>query len=184
MVFSGLSLLSGPASHDSAALEALNLTQTNAIGNIEVFHYLFKKYGYDEAKMGMNLLNFSNVTVARPGFAAYYGTSVQLAGLFSILGRSLSALLGEVDGAVSRKRLLLTQQQPVSQALQQHLLAHIYDQLPVNQEMSYLYTNNTGVIASIMNTTYSSAAVNRSHVPAVPAQKLQEFYDGVAYVSI
>jgi hypothetical protein len=176
-VITPMSSLSLVAARDPDVLEELGLTAQEAVGSRAVLSYVFKKYGYDETAMGMDLLTFEGATIGRPVFTAFYGTNVQLSGLFSVLSSTLAPLLGLP--AVSR-RLLGTSD--LQKALMQELSTKIYENLQVNPTTSYFQTGNAAAITSILNETYTNIATQFSGVPVVGAAKLSELYNGVAKV--
>lgn len=183
-----ISTLSLVASRDPEVLEMLGLTAQEAVGSRTILSYVFRKFGYDEANIGMDLLTFDGATIARPVFTAFYGSNIQLAGLLSILSACLAPLLTQSPGSV---RELLAQSpgsvtEPLQDLLMEELSIAIFDKLKTNQlvqpSTSYINTGNTSVIASIMTSTYDRVAtvIGKS---SVHDSQLTEFFQGVAQVS-
>jgi hypothetical protein len=174
-----LASLSLVAARDPDVLTELDLTTQEAIGSREVLSFVFKKFGYDEASMDMDFLTFESATIARPGFAAFYGTNIQLAGLFSILGSCLGPLLKPSGGG----RRLLQISPELESALWEELAVNIFDHLQINPTGSYFKSGDDKVLISILNETYSNLAGRFDDEPEIDAAKLTELFEGIAKVS-
>jgi hypothetical protein len=179
VVITPLASLALAAARDPQVLAHLNLTTQQALGSRKLLSYVFKKYGYDEAAMGIDLLTFENATLSRPAFAAFYGTNIQLAGLFSILTAALRPLVAQTGS----RRLQETTTADVDQELQRQLATNIYNQLAVTPFTSALRTGDTAAIATVMRATYDNVCKKFNTVPSVDAIKLDQFFLGVAQVT-
>jgi hypothetical protein len=183
VVITPLSTLALVAARDPDVLFELDLTTQQAIGSRKVLSHVFKQYGYDEAAMGMDLLTFENATLSRPIFTAFYGTNIQLAGLFSVMSSALRPLVAQTGDGDGRRRLQQTTTADLEQELQRQLAINIYDKLSVNPFTSVIHTGDTDIIANIMRATYAAVSGNFSDVAPVDATKLDQFFLGIAKVS-
>jgi hypothetical protein len=178
VVITPLASLALAAARDPQVLSQLGLTTQQALGSRKLLSYVFKKYGYDEAAMGIDLLTFENATLSRPAFAAFYGTNIQLAGLFSILTAALRPL-----AQTGSMHLQETTTAELDQELQRQLAINIYNQLSVTPFTSALRTGDTAAIVNIMRATYDNVCKKFNIVRSVDAIKLNTFFLGVAQVS-
>lgn len=178
-----MSSLSLAAARDPAVLEELDISYPEAIGSRTLLSYVFKKYGYDEKALGMDLLTFEGATIARPVVTAFYGTNIQLAGVMSILSSTLVPLLG-LSGASRRLLGSSADVAQVQDALMNELLTNIFGHLKVDPTTSYFKTGDADVIQGILNETYTNIATQFSDaVPVVKAVKLSELFAAIAKVS-
>jgi hypothetical protein len=182
VVITPLASLALAAARDPNVLEELDLTTQEAVGNRMVLNHVFKKFGYDEDAMVMDLLTFENATLARPVFTAFYGTNIQLAGLFSVMSSALKPLVAQTGDGGSR-RLLQSSSADIQQELQKQLATNIYSQLSILPLTSSIRTGDSKVIARIMEDTYASVCDTFGDVPEVDDSKRAAFFLGVAKVS-
>lgn len=176
-VITPLATLALAASRDTTLLDELKLTTQQAIGSRKVLAAVFKKYGYDEASIGIDLLTFENATIARPMFAAFYGTNIQLAGLFSIMSAALTPILPKP--AVPATRRLLADSTSPAQAISEALTFNIYKMLAVTPAASLIDTTD---ISSLLAAAYADASAKVTGVAPVDAAKQTDFFKAVAKV--
>jgi hypothetical protein len=171
------------ASRDPAVLSELDLNTQEAIGSRDVLTYVFKKYGYDEAALGMDLLTFTNATIARPAFAAFYGTNIQLAGLFSILSAAVTPLLPTHPAPTTLRRLLQTPTVDPAKALSEALAINIFKYLPVTPATSIIDTSDKTAMRRLINAVYAEVSAKIGGVAPVEFAKLAKLAGAVAEVS-
>jgi hypothetical protein len=182
-VITPLATLALAASRDAATLTQLELTTQQALGSRELLSYVFKKYGYDEAALGMDLLTFTNASIARPAFAAFYGTNIQLAGLFSIMSAALTPVLPKPAVPATRHLLDAPVEVDAVKALSEALTINVYKYLPVTAATSLIDTSDAAAMLSLMNGVYADVSAKVSGTPTVTDAKLTQLFAGVAEVS-
>jgi hypothetical protein len=181
-VITPLATLALAASRDPAVLAELKLSTQEAIGSRDVLSYVFKKYGYDEAALDMDLLTFTNATIARPAFAAFYGTNVQLAGLSSILTAALTPVLPK-PSPIATRHLLETPTLDPAKALSEALAINIFKHLPVTAATSLIDTGNKDAMLDLMFDAYTEVSAKIGGVAPVEFAKLAKLAGAVAEVS-
>jgi hypothetical protein len=183
-VITPLATLALAASRDTAVLTELKLTTQQAIGSRDVLTYVFKKYGYNETALGMDLLTFTNATIARPAFAAFYGTNIQLAGIFSILNAALTPVLPTPLAPTTSRHLLQTPAVDPATALSEALTINIFKLLPVTDAATSLIdTSDKAAMLSLMNAVYTEVSASIGGTKPVADSKLAQLLTGVAQVS-
>lgn len=127
----------------------------------------------------MGFLTYENMTLARPAFAAIYGTNMQLAGLGSVLTSTLAPLLRAAPPPSGRRLQQAGASLPSTQRLQTQLAAQLWTRARAEGANTLI---STSAIRDIMRATYDALASSSSGGAAVPPSKLDALLQAVSKV--